>query len=70
MRRRRSVESGGETRCDRSSRDAWYFPITEIVPMESGWLVLKCSGDEPALQRYHDIVQQVMAGIRFDFGQK
>jgi len=44
--------------------------LIEIVPMERGWLVLKFAGNETALQSNRDVVRQMIAGIRFGFGQK
>jgi hypothetical protein len=44
--------------------------LIEIVPMESGWLVLKFQGTEAALQNNDEVIRQVTAHIHFDFGQK
>jgi hypothetical protein len=38
--------------------------------MEPGWLVLKFLGDDAAFQKNDEVINQVMAHIHFDFGQK
>jgi hypothetical protein len=44
--------------------------LIEIVPMESEWLVLKFLGSEDALLTHHDVIQKVLASVRFSFAEK